>query len=53
MGVVSDGSYGVPEGIVYSFPVRIKNKSWEIVQVAHCFVSATSNELEFSAPNLN
>lgn len=32
MGVVSDGSaYGIAEGIVYSFPVTIKDKKWEIV----------------------
>ena len=23
MGIISDGSYGVPEGITYSFPVTI------------------------------
>jgi malate dehydrogenase len=32
MAVPSDGSYGVPEGIVYSFPVRCKDGRWEIVQ---------------------
>lgn len=32
MGVVSDGSYGVPKDIVYSFPVTIENKQWKIVQ---------------------
>jgi malate dehydrogenase len=32
MAVVSDGSYGVPEGLVYSFPVTTKNGDWEIVQ---------------------
>lgn len=32
MGVVSDGSYGVPKDIVYSFPVAIENKQWKIVQ---------------------
>ncbi|KAG4075385.1 hypothetical protein HA402_007962 [Bradysia odoriphaga] len=32
MGVVSDGSYGVPADIVFSFPVEIKNKEWIIVQ---------------------
>jgi len=30
-GVVSDGSYGVPEGLVSSFPVRSVDGSWEIV----------------------
>jgi len=32
MGIVSDGSYGIPEGIVYSYPVVIENKIWKIVQ---------------------
>ncbi|MBW8804793.1 MAG: malate dehydrogenase [Catenulisporales bacterium] len=32
MGVVSDGSYGVPEGLVSSFPVTTKGGEWEIVQ---------------------
>lgn len=32
MGVVSDGSYGIEKGLVYSFPVRIANKKWTIVQ---------------------
>lgn len=30
--VVSDGSYGVPEGLVSSFPVVSRNGRWEIVQ---------------------
>lgn len=33
MGVISDGSYGIEKGIVYSFPIKIdKNKNWSIVQ---------------------
>ncbi|HWJ65957.1 MAG TPA: malate dehydrogenase [Nocardioides sp.] len=32
MAVVSDGSYGVPEGIVSSFPVTTANGDWSIVQ---------------------
>jgi malate dehydrogenase len=32
MAVRSDGSYGVPEGLIYSFPVVTKNGDWEIVQ---------------------
>jgi malate dehydrogenase len=31
-GVVSDGSYGVPEGLVSSFPVTSDGTSWSIVQ---------------------
>jgi malate dehydrogenase len=32
MAVVSDGSYGVPEGLIYSYPVTTKGGEWEIVQ---------------------
>jgi malate dehydrogenase len=32
MAVPSDGSYGIAEGIVYSFPVRCANGRYEIVQ---------------------
>ena len=31
-GVVSDGSYGVPEGLVSSFPVRSEGGAWRIVE---------------------
>merc|ERR1712168_715257 len=32
MGVFSDGSYGTPEGVMFSFPVKIADKKWTIVQ---------------------
>ena len=32
MGVYSDGSYGVAEGLIYSFPVTCQNGDWSIVQ---------------------
>ena len=32
MGIYSDGSYGITEGLIYSFPCRCKNGEWEIVQ---------------------
>ncbi len=32
MAVVSDGSYGVPEGLVSSFPVTTRDGDWTIVQ---------------------
>ncbi|MFJ4678681.1 MULTISPECIES: malate dehydrogenase [unclassified Kitasatospora] len=32
MGIVSDGSYGVPEGLISSFPVTTSNGTFEIVQ---------------------
>jgi malate dehydrogenase len=32
MAVVSDGSYGIPEGLIYSYPVTTRDGTWEIVQ---------------------
>jgi len=32
MAVASDGSYGIPEGLIYSFPVTIESGAWRIVQ---------------------
>jgi malate dehydrogenase len=32
MGVPSDGSYGVPEGLVSSFPCVVRGGKWQIVQ---------------------
>ncbi|MFG2871721.1 malate dehydrogenase [Streptomyces sp. NPDC048338] len=32
MGIPSDGSYGVPEGLISSFPVTCKDGAYEIVQ---------------------
>ncbi|MBT2584945.1 malate dehydrogenase [Arthrobacter sp. ISL-95] len=32
MAVASDGSYGVPEGLIYSYPVTTSGGNWEIVQ---------------------
>ncbi|CAH8509495.1 unnamed protein product [Dicrocoelium dendriticum] len=32
MGVISDGSYGAPKDVFFSFPVEIKDKKWSIVQ---------------------
>ena len=32
MGVVSDGSYGIPEGLVFSFPTTCENFEYKIVQ---------------------
>ena len=32
MGVYSDGSYGVAEGLIYSFPVTCSGGDWRIVQ---------------------
>jgi len=32
MGVPADGSYGIPEGIIYSYPVTCRNGEYQIVQ---------------------
>jgi malate dehydrogenase len=32
MGIYSDGSYGVTEGLIYSFPVTCANGQYSIVQ---------------------
>jgi malate dehydrogenase len=32
MGIPSDGSYGIPEGVMYSYPVVCKGGKYEIVQ---------------------
>ena len=32
MAVPSDGSYGIPEGVIYGYPVTCKNGEYQIVQ---------------------
>lgn len=32
MAVVSNGEYGTPKGLVFSFPCECKNFTWKIVQ---------------------
>jgi malate dehydrogenase len=32
MGVPSDGSYGIPAGVIYSYPVTCRNGDYQIVQ---------------------
>jgi malate dehydrogenase len=32
MAVPSDGSYGIPEGVIYSYPVTCNNGDYRIVQ---------------------
>jgi len=52
MGVFSTGEYGIPEGVMYSYPVRIKDKKWAIVKdlsindFARAKMDATAKELE-------
>ena len=51
MGVYSDGSYGVAEGLIYSFPVICQGGDWSIVQgvevngFSHERMDATETEL--------
>jgi len=51
MGVMSDGSYGVPEGIIYSFPCTCANGEYKIVQglnidsFSQKLMTETANEL--------
>ena len=51
MGVYSDGSYGIAEGLIYSFPCRCKDGNWSIVQgldineFSQTKMKATENEL--------
>jgi len=51
MGVFSDGSYSVPEGIMYSYPVTITDGKWSIKQdlpiddFAKSKMAATADEL--------
>ncbi|OWA53512.1 Malate dehydrogenase, cytoplasmic [Hypsibius exemplaris] len=52
MAVVSKGEYGVPEGLVFSFPVTVANKQWKIVpdlaldEFAREKIKITTTELE-------
>ncbi len=51
MAVPSDGSYGVPEGLLCGFPIVCKDKKWEIVQgleiddFSRARIDATAKEL--------
>lgn len=51
MAVSSDGSYGIEEGLMFSYPIRSDGKSWAIVQgirhneFAQAKINATSQEL--------
>jgi malate dehydrogenase len=32
MGIASEGSYGIPEGVIYGYPVTCSNGRYEIVR---------------------
>ncbi|WP_425145882.1 malate dehydrogenase [Deinococcus sp.] len=52
MGIPSDGSYGVPRGLIYGFPVTVKDGQYSIVQglevseFSRARMDATAKELE-------
>lgn len=52
MGVYSDGSYGIEEGLIYSFPCVCENGDWKIVQgleideFSRAKMDATAQELK-------
>ena len=52
MGIPSDGSYGIPKGLMFSFPVTISNGEYSIVQglshndFAQARLAKTIEELE-------
>ncbi len=52
MGIVSDGSYGIPEGLMYSFPVICANGDYRIVEgldvdaTSRAYMNKTQAELE-------
>jgi len=52
MGVASDGSYGIPEGVMFGFPVTTKNGEYAMVRdlpiddFSRAAINRTLNELE-------
>jgi malate dehydrogenase len=52
MAIPSDGSYGVPEGVIYSYPVTCKGGSYQIVpglvidEFSRARMDATATELQ-------
>ncbi|TSA83749.1 malate dehydrogenase [Deinococcus detaillensis] len=52
MGIPSDGSYGIPKGLIYGFPVTVKGGKYAIVQdlpvsdFSRAKMDATAKELE-------
>lgn len=52
MGVYSDGKhYGIPEGLIYSFPVKIENKMWTVVEGLE-INDFSRNKMDISAKEL-
>ena len=51
VAICSDGSYGIEQGLIFSYPIRSDGKKWEIVQgvpvneFSRAKITATENEL--------
>lgn len=52
MGVVSDGSYGVQRGLVYSYPVTCAGGKWKVVQGESLRSGAAARVFGLSARHL-
>ena len=48
MGVPADGSYGIKEGVIYSYPVTCRNGEYKIVQGLS--IDAFSRERRWTPP---
>ena len=52
VAVCSDGSYGIENGLIFSYPIRADGRKWEIVQdlpvndFSRAKITATENELK-------
>jgi len=52
VAVQSDGSYGIPQGLMFSYPIRSNGNDWEIVkgiehnEFSNSKIAATQKELE-------
>jgi len=59
MGIPADGSYGIPEGILYGMPVVCRNGAYQVVQglevsaFARSKMSATLKELHEERDGIN
>ena len=49
MGIPSENSYGIPDGVIYGYPVTVKNGKYAIVQT----LERTSGNVKKSAQILH
>ncbi|XP_037705640.1 putative malate dehydrogenase 1B isoform X2 [Choloepus didactylus] len=51
LGVLSEGQFGIPEGIVFSMPVKFENGSWEVltdlkdIEISEQLMTSMANDL--------